>query len=120
MVQVSVGYEVDKIPEQRVVHGITAVLNKAIIVLITNLSVLGCDMKYSRQLKSHLLFGWEVFNFLWKWWTLGGLDEQNIEGVHPRSNQLKHNFGNSRLAFQQKHVFLRSSCSVTQRLSLRK
>ena len=39
------------------------------------------------------------------WRTLGGVDEQSTEGVHPRFNQLAKRFGNSRGAFKQKKVF---------------
>ena len=107
VVHVNIVYEVDKIPEQRVVHGIQSKHSGA----VPNNHCID---------KSHLLFGWEVFNFMRKWRTLGGLGEQNIEGVHPKLNQLKQKVVNSRLAFKQNHVFLSSSCSVTQRLWSRK
>ena len=37
--------------------------------------------------------------------TLGGVDEQNVEGLHPRFNQLARKFGNCRGALPQKKVF---------------
>ena len=71
-------------------------LNKAIHSLITNPPVPGCVLKHSKQLKSHLLFDLEISNFLRRWRTLGAVDEQNIEGVHPQFNQLVRRFGNTR------------------------
>ena len=53
-------------------------------------------MKHSKQLKSHLLFDLEISIFLRRWRTLGAVDEQNIEGVHPQFNQLVRRFGNTR------------------------
>ena len=71
-------------------------LNKAIHSLVTNPPVAGCELKYSKQLKSHLLFDWEILDFLKTWMTLGAFDEQNIEGVHPQFSQLVRRFGNTR------------------------
>ena len=42
-------------------------LNKAINKLIMNPPVTGCELKYSKQLKSHLLFDWAIFEFLMIW-----------------------------------------------------
>ena len=85
--------------------GNTIALNKAIHKLIMNPPVPGCELKHSKQLKSHLLFDWEIFQLPMTWRTLGGVDEQNTEGVHPQFNQLKRRFGNSGGAFQQNKVY---------------
>jgi hypothetical protein len=77
----------------------TSEMNKEINSLITDPSVPGCKLKHSKQLKSHLLFDWEIYDFLMSWRTLGGADEQNIEGVHPQFNQLVQKFGNLRGGF---------------------
>ena len=79
-------------------------LNKQIYSLVTNPPVPGCLLKLSKQLKFHLLFDGEVSEFLWTWRTLGGVDEQNIEGVHPQFNQLIRRFGNTRGRKRQKLV----------------
>ena len=71
-------------------------LNKAVHSLVMNPPVPGCKLKHSKQLKSHLLFDWEIRDFLKRWRTLGAVDEQNIEGVHPQFNQLVRRFGNTR------------------------
>ena len=71
-------------------------MNRAINSLITNPPVPGCVLKHSKQLKSHLLFDLEISIFLRRWKTLGAVDEQNIEGVHPQFNQLVRRFGNTR------------------------
>ena len=89
-------------------------LNKAINSLITTPPVPGCQLKHSKQLKSHLLFDWEISTFLWTWRTLGGVDEQNIEGVHPQFNQLVRRFGNTHGGYRQ-HVVMDEflfSCST--------
>ena len=64
----------------------TIALNKAINQLITNPPVPGCQLKHSKQLKSHLLFDREILEFLMKWRTLGGVDEQDTESVYPQFN----------------------------------
>ena len=79
-------------------------LNKHIYLLVTNPPVPGCVLKLSKQLKFHLLFDGEVSEQLWTWRTLGGADEQNIEGVHPQFNQLIRRFGNTRGRRRQKLV----------------
>ena len=79
-------------------------LNKLIYSLVTEPPVPGCLLKLSKQLKFHLLFDGEVSEFLWTWRTLGGVDEQNIEGVHPQFNQLVRRFGNTRGRRRQKLV----------------
>jgi hypothetical protein len=79
-------------------------LNKLIYSLVTNPPVPGCVLKMSKQLKFHLLFDGEVSEFLWTWRTLGGVDKQNIEGVHPQFNQLIRRFGNTRGRRRQKLV----------------
>ena len=80
-------------------------LNKAFNSLINDPPVPGYVLELSKQLKSHLLFDWEIRVFLLVWRTLGGVDEQRVEGTHPRFNQLARKFGNSRGAFRQKKVF---------------
>ena len=50
-------------------------LNKVINQLIANSPVPGCKLKYSKQLKRYLLFDGEIFDFLMKYRTLGGVDE---------------------------------------------
>ena len=84
--------------------GNTTDLNKAIHSLITDPPVPGCKLKHSKQLKSHLLFGWEIYKFLVSWRTLGGVDEQNTEGVHLWFNELVQIFGNTRVGFRQQLV----------------
>ena len=79
-------------------------LNKAVHSLITKTPVPGCELKHSKQLKSHLLFDWEIRDFLKTWRTLGAVDEQNIEGVHPQFNQLVRRFGNTRGRLRQQLV----------------
>ena len=79
-------------------------MNKAIHSLITNPPVPGCGLNFSKQLKSHLLFDWEILDFLLRWRTLGGVDEQNVEGTHPRFNQLARMFGNIRGGLKQKKI----------------
>jgi hypothetical protein len=64
----------------------------------------GLILKPSKQLKSHLLFDGEVFDFLELWLSLGAFDEQSIEGVHPEFNHLYRRFGNSRGAFQKDKI----------------
>ena len=51
------------------------------------------------------MFDGHALDFMRDWGTLGGVDEQNIEGVHPRFNQLARKFGNCRGALRQKKVF---------------
>ena len=63
-----------------------------------------CKLKHSKKLKSHLLFDWEIRDFLKRWRTLGAVDEQNIEGVHPQFNQLVRRFGNTRGMCRQQLV----------------
>ena len=75
---------------------IITAMSKAINSLIKNPPVPGCALKHSKQLKSHLLFDWEIRDFLQAWRTLGAVDEQNIEGVHPHFNQLVRRFENTR------------------------
>ena len=41
----------------------TIALNKAIQQLISHPPVPGCNLKYSKQLKSHLLFDLEILDF---------------------------------------------------------
>ena len=77
----------------------TMALNKAIQQLISHPPVPGCKLKYSKQLKSHLLFDLEILDFLMIWANLGAIDDQSIEGVHPILNHLYRRFGNSRGAF---------------------
>ena len=79
-------------------------LNKEIHSLITDSPVPGCNLKHSKQLKSHFLFDWHIYDFLMRWRTLGGVDEQNIEGVHPQFNQLVRKFGNTRGGRRQELV----------------
>ena len=79
-------------------------LNKAVNSLIKTPPVPGCKLKHSKQLKSHLLFDWEVHDFLKTWRTLGAVDEQNIEGVHPQFNQLVRRYGNTRGRRKQQMV----------------
>ena len=79
----------------------TAALNKEINLLVTDPPVPGCGIKHSKQLKSHLLFDGEIHDFLLSWRTLGGVDEQNIESIHPQFNQLLRKFGNTRGGFRQ-------------------
>ena len=79
-------------------------LNTLICSLVTDPPVPGCLLKLSKQLKFHLLFDDEVSKFLWTGRTLGGVDEQNIEGVHPQFNQLIRRFGNTRGRRGQKLV----------------
>ena len=55
-------------------------------------------------MKFNLLFGGQISAFLWTWRTLGGVDEQNIEGVHPQFNQLVRRFGNTRGRERQQMV----------------
>ena len=82
----------------------TIELTKAIQNLIVAPPVPGCELKYSKQLKSHLLFDGEIHDFLSIWGTLGALDEQNTKGVHPQFNNLYRRFGNSRGAFQKAKI----------------
>lgn len=56
------------------------------------------------MLKIHLLFDWEISDFLETWRTLGGVDEQNIEGTHPMFNRLLRKSGNTRGGKKQKLV----------------
>ena len=51
------------------------------------------------------MFDEHALDFLRDWGTLGGVDELNVEGVHPRFNQLARKFGNCRGALRQKKVF---------------
>ena len=74
----------------------TTALKKEINSLVTNPPVPGCGLKHSKQLKSHLLFDGEIHDFLVTWRTLGGVDEQNIEGVHPQFNALVRRFACTR------------------------
>lgn len=82
----------------------TIALNKAVHKLITTPPVPGCELKASKQLKSHLLFDGEILDWLMVWKSLGAFDEQNIEGVHPEFNHLFRRFGNSRGAFQKNKI----------------
>ena len=66
----------------------TIELTKAIQNLITTPTVPVCILKHSRQLKSHLLFDGEIYEFLAQWKTLGALDKQHTKGVHPKFNNL--------------------------------
>ena len=50
----------------------TKALNKEINSLINDPPIPGCGLKLSQQLKSHLLFDWEIQDFLELWRTLGG------------------------------------------------
>ena len=71
----------------------TKALNKEIYSLINNPPIPGCGLKLLQQLKSHILFDLEIHDFLAAWRTLGGVDEQNVEGVHPKFNQLVKSLG---------------------------
>ena len=84
----------------------TEKLRKEINLLVESPPVPGCEIKYSKQLKLHLLLDGEAFNFLWKWRTLGGVDEQNIESSHPQFNNLLRRFGNSRGGLRQKKMMM--------------
>ena len=53
----------------------------------------GLDVELPSSLKSHLLFDFHLQDFLEKWGTLGGFDEQNIESTHPVFNQLVRQYG---------------------------
>ena len=61
-------------------------------------------MKHSKGLKFNLLFSGEIGAFLWTWRTLGDVDEQNIEGVHPQFNQIVRRSGNTRGRERQQKV----------------
>ena len=82
----------------------TVALNAAVRRLLTAPPVPGCALKPSKQLKGHLLFDGEIVDWLKVWKTLGCMDEQNIEGVHPEFNHLFRRFGNSRGAFQKAKI----------------
>ena len=79
-------------------------MKQSIHLLITSLPVPGTELKYPRMLKTHLLFDGEINNVLETWRTLGGVDEQNIEGTHPLFNQLLRKFGNTWGGRKQKLV----------------
>ena len=64
----------------------------------------GCNLKYSKQFKPHLLFDGEIRTFLQTWRTLRGVGEQNIKGVHLQFNQLVRHFGNTRGRQHQEFV----------------
>ena len=83
----------------------TIELNKALHLLIDDPPIPGSGLKHSNQLKGHLLFDGHVLDFMRDWGTLGGVDEQNVEDVHPRFNQLARKFGNCRGALRQKKLF---------------
>ena len=80
----------------------TEKLRKEINLLVESPPVPGCGIKYSKQLKLHLLLDGEAFKFLLDWRTLGGVDEQNIESSHPQFNQLLQRFGTRAVAFARR------------------
>ena len=86
LVMKSKNYQTEKYIEQFQEN--TIELTKAIQYLITTPTVSVCILKHSRQLKSHLLFDGELYEFLVQWKTLEALDEQNTRGVHPKCNNL--------------------------------
>ena len=81
LVMKSKKYQTEKYIEQFQEN--TIELTKAIQYLITTPTVSVCILKHSRQLKNHLLYNGEIYEFLVVWKTLGALDGQNTEGVHP-------------------------------------
>ena len=82
----------------------TEQLRQEINLLVDSPPVPGCEIKYPKQLKWHILVNGEAVAFLWRWHTFGGFDEQNIESSHPQFNQLLRRFGNSRGGFRQKKM----------------
>ena len=74
----------------------TIALKKAIGNLVSKPPVPGLDLKVPSFLKSHLLFNFEIQQFLELWETLGGFDEQSIESTHPDFNELLRQFGSTR------------------------
>ena len=62
----------------------TIELNKALHLLIGDLPIPESGLKYSNQLKraTSCLMGTPL-TFLQDWRTLGGVDEQHVEGIHP-------------------------------------
>ena len=78
--------------------------NKSICSLVTNPPVPVCVLKLSKHSRFHLLFDGKASEFLWTWRTLVGVNEQNIQGVHPQFNQLIRRFGNTRGRRRQKLV----------------
>ena len=80
----------------------TIALNRAIQNLITHPPVPGCILEPSRQLKFHLLFGGEIVDWLEAWLSLGAMDEQNIEGIHPEFIHLSRQFDNCRGALKKR------------------
>ena len=55
----------------------TKALNKEIHSLINDPPIPGCGLKLSQQPESHILFDWEIQDFLELWRTLGGVGWMN-------------------------------------------
>ena len=82
----------------------TIALNKAILKFCSDDTVPGAENKPPTFLKAHLLFGFHIQDFFEIWETIGGLDEQSIEGTHPEFNQQLRQFGNTRGRNQKRQV----------------
>jgi hypothetical protein len=76
--------------------GDTIALSKAIHDFVENEPVPGTKNCLPAFLKSHLLFGFHVQDFLERYENLGCFDEQSIESTHPQFNQLLLRYGNIR------------------------
>jgi len=74
----------------------TIALSKLIHEFVENEPVPGTKNSLPAFLKSHLLFGFHVQDFLERYENLGCFDEQSIESTHPQFNQLLLRYGNIR------------------------